>query len=105
MIEMSTKIKATVKPKPKVQKAALPKKTAEARPQPASLTAQVLDHQKTVGNRAVQKLVQSGSLRASRKAGAPGRPGTQEKEKGHSSPAAQTLVTLSSTSLSNGAAN
>ena len=106
MIEMSTKTKATaVKPKPRVQKAASAKRTAEARPQPASLPAQVLDHQKTVGNRAVQRLIQSGSLRASRKAASPARRSTQEKEKSNSShPAAQESI-LSSSPLSHGPVN
>jgi hypothetical protein len=103
---MSGSTKATaVKPGPAPAEVAT-KKMAEAGPQPAGLPAQVLRQQKTIGNRAVQRLIQSGSLRASRKAGAPGRRSPQEKDNDHSSHQAPLeRFTLSSRPLSYGARN
>ena len=64
---MSETARATAtKPEPKVEKVPADNQTAEARAHPASLESQILYQQRTIGNRAVQRLIKSGVLQTPR---------------------------------------
>jgi len=64
----------------KVEKAVAEDRAPEVRPHPANLHAQLLFQQKTVGNRAVQRLIKSGSLHPHLKVTPPPRRQSPERD-------------------------
>jgi hypothetical protein len=62
---MSESVRATIaEPQPKAEKARSENRTPDGHQHPTGLQAQILHQQKTIGNRAVQRLIMSGSLHA-----------------------------------------
>lgn len=62
---MSESVRATIaEPQPKAEKARSENRTPDGPQHPTGLQAQILHQQKTIGNRAVQRLIMSGSLHA-----------------------------------------
>ena len=60
---------AAVKPEPKVERAPAENRALESRPSASTLHSQILHQQRTIGNRAVQRLVNSGALKAASRRG------------------------------------